>query len=114
MAQTIGSVLRDRFNVLVDQSLQLVEVVTGCQFALKEAALEIAPLRTHGGNVALGEGEGLGVEGSLRLFAEAIGLSFHAVRTYRWVAARWSKDQLQEGVSFEVHSIWRRRPMRTN
>ncbi|OKI06251.1 hypothetical protein A6A06_37780 [Streptomyces sp. CB02923] len=88
MAQTIGSVLRDRFNVLVDQSLQPVKVMTGCQFAAKDAALEIAPLRAHGGNMALDEGEGLGVEDSLRLFAEEIGLSFHTVRTYRRVAAR--------------------------
>ncbi|MCX5254979.1 transposase [Streptomyces canus] len=105
MAQTIGRVLRDRFDVLVNQSLQLVKVMTGCQFALGDAALEISPLRTHGGNMALGEGEELGVESSLRLFAEEIGLSFHTVRTYRWVAARWSKDQRQEGVSFEVHRI---------
>ncbi|MFF8190780.1 DUF6192 family protein [Streptomyces bobili] len=44
-------------------------------------------------------------ESSLRLFAEEIGLSFHTVRTYRWVAAHWPKDQRQEGVSFDVHRI---------
>lgn len=53
----------------------------------------------------MGEGEELGVADSLRLFAEQIGLSVHTVRTYRWVAARWPKDQRQEGVSFEVHRI---------
>ncbi|MFG1663915.1 hypothetical protein [Streptomyces sp. Y7] len=80
----------------MDRSVQLVRVMTGCQFALGDIALEIAPLRTHGGNMALGEGEELGVADSLRLFAEEIGLSFHTVRTYRWVAARWPKDQRQE------------------
>ncbi|WP_327359738.1 DUF6192 family protein [Streptomyces sp. NBC_01304] len=55
--------------------------------------------------MALGEDDELGVEGFLRLFAEAIGLSFHTVRTYRWVAARWPKEQRQDGVSFEVHRI---------
>ncbi|MBT2529739.1 hypothetical protein J7E91_31215 [Streptomyces sp. ISL-99] len=55
--------------------------------------------------MSLGEDDKLGVEGLLHLFAEAIGLSFHTVRTYRWVAARWPKDQRQDGVSFEVHRI---------
>ncbi|MFJ8391093.1 DUF6192 family protein [Streptomyces sp. NPDC094438] len=100
----IGSVPGERFEDLVDQSVQLVRVMTGCQFTLGDIALEIAPLRMHGGNMSL-EDEELGVEGSLRLFAESIGLSFHTVRTYRWVAARWPKDQRQEGVSFEVHRI---------
>lgn len=105
MVQTVGSVPCERFDDLVDRSVQLVRVMTGCQFALGDIALEIAPLRTHGGNMALGEGEELGVADSLRLFAEEIGLSFHTVRTYRWVAARWPKDQRQEGASFEVHRI---------
>lgn len=105
MVQTVGSVPCERFDDLVDQSVKLVRVMTGCQFALGDFALEIAPLRTHGGNMSLGEGEEQGVEDSLRLFAEEIGLSFHTVRTYRWVAARWPKDQRQEGVSFEVHRI---------
>ncbi|MET7976299.1 DUF6192 family protein [Streptomyces mirabilis] len=102
MAQGIGSVPCEGFDDLVDQSVQLVRVMTGCQFCLGDIALEIAPLRTHGGHMALGDDEELGVEGSLRMFAEAIGLSFHTVRTYRWVAARWPKDQRQEGDSFEV------------
>ncbi|WP_425824853.1 DUF6192 family protein [Streptomyces fractus] len=105
MTQTIGSVPYDRFDALVDQSVELVRVMTGCQWALGDIALEIAPLRSHGGNMALGEGEEIGVEGALRLFAEAVGLSFHTVRTYRWVAAQWPQDQRQDGVSFEVHRI---------
>ncbi|WP_372411758.1 DUF6192 family protein [Streptomyces luteireticuli] len=100
----VGSVPCERFEALVDRSVELVRVMSGCQFALGDIALEIAPLRSHGGDMTLGEDE-LGVEGSLREFAQAIGLSFHTVRTYRWVAARWPQDQRQEGVSFEVHRI---------
>jgi len=70
VVQTVGSVSCERFDDLVDRSVELVGVMTGCQFALGDVALEIAPLRTHGGNMALGEGEELGVEDSLRLFAE--------------------------------------------
>ncbi|MES4886204.1 DUF6192 family protein [Streptomyces sp. NPDC000349] len=105
MDEAIGSVPCERFDDLVDQSVELVRVMTGCQFMLGDIALEIAPLRSHGGNMALGQDDELGVAGSLRVFAEAIRLSFHTVRTYRWVAARWPKDQRQEGVSFEVHRI---------
>ncbi|WP_063804140.1 DUF6192 family protein [Streptomyces roseifaciens] len=104
MSETIGSVPCERFEVLVDRSVELVRVMSGCQFSLGDVALEIASLRSHGGDMTLGEDE-LGVEGALREFAQAIGLSFHTVRTYRWVAARWPKDQRQEGVSFEVHRI---------
>jgi hypothetical protein len=103
--QAVGSVPCEHFDDLVDQSVELVRVMTGCQFLLGDIALEIAPLRTHGGDMRLGEDDELGVAGALHVFAEAIGLSFHTVRTYRWVAARWPKDQRQEGVSFEVHRI---------
>lgn len=49
MVQTVGSVPCERFDDLVDRSVELVRVMTGCQFALGDIALEIAPLRTHGG-----------------------------------------------------------------
>ncbi|MFC4517737.1 DUF6192 family protein [Streptomyces ehimensis] len=54
--------------------------------------------------MTLGEDE-LGVEVSLREFAEAIGLSFHTVRTYRWVASRWPKEHRQGDASYTVHRI---------
>ncbi|WP_055567799.1 DUF6192 family protein [Streptomyces atriruber] len=104
MSQTIGSVLRNRFEELVTESVKLVHAMSRCQFAVGDMALEIAPLRTHGGDMTLGEDE-RGVEGALRQLTDSIGLSFHTVRTYRWVAARWPAEQRQEGVSFEVHRI---------
>ncbi|WP_367318293.1 hypothetical protein [Streptomyces sp. HUAS ZL42] len=80
MVQTVGSVAYERFNDLVDRSVELVRVMMGCQFALGDLALEIAPMRTHGGNMTPAEGEELGVEDALRLFAGQIGLSLHTVR----------------------------------
>ncbi|MWA07916.1 DUF6192 family protein [Streptomyces sp. BA2] len=62
-------------------------------------------MRGHGGHQPIEDEDTLSVEASLRIFAEEIGLSFHTVRTYRWVAARWPAEQRQEGVSFEVHRI---------
>ncbi|QDQ15928.1 hypothetical protein [Streptomyces spectabilis] len=99
MSEVTGSVPGERFEALVHRSVELVRVMTGCQFALGGIALKVAPLRTRGGGMRLGEDE-LGVEGLLRESAGAIGLSFHTVRTYQWAAARWPKDQRQEGVSF--------------
>lgn len=49
MAQSVGSVLRERFDELVGQTLRLVEVMTNCQFAIGDMALEIEPMRSHGG-----------------------------------------------------------------
>lgn len=105
MTQTIGSVLRDRFEELVAESVKLVHAMTRCQFAVGDMALEIEPLRGHGGHHPIEDEDTLSVEASLRIFAEEIGLSFHTVRTYRWVTARWPAEQRQEGVSFEVHRI---------
>ncbi|MEU2874165.1 hypothetical protein ABZ769_34055 [Streptomyces olivoreticuli] len=60
MDQVIGSVPSERFEALVDRSVELVKVMSGCQFALGDFALEIAPMRSHGGFVTLGEDD-LGV-----------------------------------------------------
>ncbi|KJY41677.1 hypothetical protein VR41_11535 [Streptomyces sp. NRRL B-1568] len=49
MSEMTGSVPCERFEALVDRSVELVRVMTGCQFALGDIALEIAPLRSHGG-----------------------------------------------------------------
>ncbi|MEU5425877.1 DUF6192 family protein [Streptomyces olivoreticuli] len=105
MSQTVGSVLRERFEELVAESLRLVRVMTSCQFAVGDMALEIEPMRPHGGHLPVEGEDTLSVEASLRIFAQSIGLSFHTVRTYRWVAAHWPAEERQEGVSFEVHRI---------
>ncbi|MWA07920.1 hypothetical protein [Streptomyces sp. BA2] len=41
MSQTIGSVLRDRFEELVAESVKLVHAMTRCQFAVGDMALEV-------------------------------------------------------------------------
>lgn len=104
VSEAIGSVPCEWFEAPVDQPAELVQVMTGCQFALGDIALETAPPRSHGGDMTLGEDEP-GVEGALRAFAETIGLSFPIIRTYRWVAARRPEDHRREGVSFVVHRI---------
>ncbi|QUC59012.1 RacO protein [Streptomyces sp. A2-16] len=102
---TIGSVDRERFEVLVSDSLDKVEMDARCQFALGDAALEIEPLRGHGGHLPVEDEDQLSVEESLRLFADRVGLSFFTVRTQRWVAAQWPQERRQPGVSYDVHRI---------
>lgn len=102
---TIGSVDSGRFEELVSDSLDKVEMDTRCQFALGDAALEIGPRRGHGGHLPIEDEDQLSVEDSLRLFADRLGLSFYTVRTQRWVAAQWPEEHRQSGVSYEVHRI---------
>ncbi|RSN14832.1 RacO protein [Streptomyces sp. WAC 01325] len=104
MVEMVGKVTRSRYDELVADSLDMVEEDTRCQFGLGDAALELEPLRGHGGHLPLDEGD-QGVEESLRLFADEIGLSFYTVRTQRWVAAQWPVEHRQAGVSWEVHRI---------
>jgi hypothetical protein len=105
MVEMVGKVTRSRYDELVAESLDMVvEEDTRCQFALGDAALELEPLRAHGGHLPLDEGD-QGVEDSLRRYAEEIGLSFYTVRTHRWVAAQWPAEHRQTGVSYEVHRI---------
>ncbi|GGZ44706.1 DUF6192 family protein [Streptomyces poonensis] len=111
MFTTIGSVGKDRFEELVTSSLDRVEMEARCQFAVGDAALEIEPLRPHGGHLPVAEPQ-LSVEESLALFAARLGVSFHTVRTQRWVAAQWPAEHRQTGVSFEVHRILAAHPDR--
>ncbi|MEH0557546.1 DUF6192 family protein [Streptomyces sp. B21-101] len=104
MVEMVGKVTRSRYDELVAESLDMVEEDTRCQFGLGDAALELEPLRGHGGHLPLDEGD-QGVEESLRLFADEIGLSFYTVRTHRWVAAQWPAEHRRAGVSWEVHRI---------
>lgn len=73
MVEMVGKVTRSRYDELVAESVDIVEEDTRCQFALGDAALELVPLRGHGGHLPLDEGA-QGVEESLRLFAERDGL----------------------------------------
>ncbi|MFI6254369.1 DUF6192 family protein [Streptomyces sp. NPDC051016] len=104
MVEMVGKVTRSRYDELVAESLDMVEEDTRCQFGLGDAALELEPLRGHGGHLPLDDGD-QGVEESLRLFADEIGLSFYTVRTHRWVAAQWPAEHRRAGVSWEVHRI---------
>lgn len=96
--EKIGSVSTERYRQLVDRGRQLVGVLTGCQFALGDLALEIEPMRSWGGSVP-----GSTVIATLELFAEEIGVPYKTVDTYRWVSSRWPVERRDPAVGWTVH-----------
>jgi hypothetical protein len=99
----VGSVSPDRYEQIVAELREIVENQTRGQFTIGDHALEIEPMRGHGGQE---RGEELfTVKGSMFRLAEDIGLSYSAVSSARWTASRWPRDRRQAGVSWTVHKI---------
>lgn len=103
MVDMVGNVTRERYEQIVSESRELVEQITRCQFTLGDRALEIEPLRMHGGQQ---ESEPLfTVDESLKRFADDIGVSLSAVEKWRWTASRWPAKHRREGVAFTVFRV---------
>lgn len=101
VAEMVGSVTRERYDELVAQGRELVELASRAQFKLGDTALEIAPLHS-GGKYA---DPGFQVEVSLAGYASDIGLSVRTLLTYRYVASRWPAAKRVAGVSHYIHKI---------
>ncbi|MEU6738316.1 hypothetical protein [Streptosporangium sandarakinum] len=83
MPTMIGRVTQERYDQLVAEGRELVEVQTRCQFALGDKALEIEPMQAHGGPHP-GQSEMLlSVSESLQMFAEDLGLAPTTLETHR-------------------------------
>ncbi|WP_249402395.1 DUF6192 family protein [Streptomyces sp. YIM 121038] len=91
---------RERYDELVKLGRDWVATMSSAQWRIGDAALEIEPMRPHGGAKALFD-----VSEAIRLFAEDIGLSYSTVRGYRWVSSRWPKERRLAGVSHTIHKI---------
>jgi hypothetical protein len=100
-----GSVTRQRYEELVTQGRKLVLDESKIQFKFGDDALEIEPLRRHGGSQPATTEEPVGVPETLEMFAEDVGLSCNQVRTYRYTASKWPPEHRAEGVPFEIHRI---------
>ncbi|MER5424408.1 DUF6192 family protein [Streptosporangium roseum] len=106
MANKIGNVTQRRFDDLVDQTRDMVQTMTSLQFAVGDMALEIQPIRhAHTGHDD-------GIYAALRVFADEIGEVFDTVRTWRYIAAAWPKDQRRADASYTVHRVMAYRPDR--
>lgn len=89
----IGSVTRERYDELVKLGRDWVATMSGAQWRIGDAAMEIEPMRSYGGANPSGKDDLFTVSEAIRLFAEDIGLSYSTVRDYRWVASRWPKER---------------------
>lgn len=103
IADKVGSVSANRYAEIVAELRKLVETSSRIQFMVGDYALEVEPMREHGGSAPADEL--FTVKDSLFRLAEDIGLSYSTVKTARWTASRWPEDRRVSGVSFTVHSI---------
>ncbi len=101
----IGSVTRERYDELVKLGRDWVATMSGVQWRIGDAAMEIEPMRSYGGANPSGKDDLFTVSEAIRLFAEDIGLSYSTVRDYRWVASRWPKERRRTDVSHTIHQI---------
>lgn len=105
MPTKIGNVTKHRYDQLVMAGRELVEQQSRCQFALGDHALEIEPMRPHGGAHPAPNQEPFNVGDAIRMYAEDIGVPASTLTVYRWVSSRWPKHRRVKGVSHYVHRV---------
>ncbi|MGW1278871.1 DUF6192 family protein [Streptomyces tsukubensis] len=96
---------RARYDALVAEDRKLVLDETKIQFKIGDDALEIEPMRPHGGSLPATGEEPFGVREMLEMFADDIDVSYNQVRIYRQTASRWPREHRAQGVSFDIHRI---------
>ncbi|UUU32287.1 DUF6192 family protein [Streptomyces sp. CA-210063] len=102
---TIGHVTRERYEQIIATDRELVGQMQRIQFTIGDHALEIEPMQQIGG-ARPAPGEDLfGVDVSLQIYADDLGLSLSTVRSYRFAAHRWPAGQRRHGISHKVHYI---------
>ncbi|MDF3144744.1 MULTISPECIES: DUF6192 family protein [unclassified Streptomyces] len=89
---------------MVASDRQLVAQIGRAMFTIGDHALEIEPMRSKGGSVPHSD-ELFGVNTSLQIYADDIGLALSTVLNYRFTSHRWPSRHRREGVSHKVHSI---------
>ncbi|MFF7191853.1 DUF6192 family protein [Streptomyces sp. NPDC008222] len=101
-ADKVGSVSAHRYAEIVDELRELVKTASRILFKVGDYALEIEPMREHGGASADGP---FTVKESLFRLSEDIGMSYYTVKQARQTASKWPKDRRVAEVSFTVHNI---------
>jgi hypothetical protein len=84
----VGRVFRTRYEEIVAEDRKLIGVDTKIQFEIGDHALEIEPMRPHGGSLLAAGEELLGVRETLELYAEDIGVPYNQVRLNRQTASK--------------------------
>ncbi|MFG2352054.1 DUF6192 family protein [Streptomyces phaeochromogenes] len=99
----VGSVSANRYAEIVAELRELVKTASRILFKVGDYALEIEPMREHGGAVPA---DGLfTVKDSLFRLAEDIGMSYYTVKQARQTASKWPEERRVADVSFSVHGI---------
>ncbi|MFF0043335.1 DUF6192 family protein [Streptomyces mirabilis] len=96
---------RERYDELVKLGRDWVATMSGVQWRLGDAALEIEPMCSYGGANPSGKDELFTVSEAIRMFAEEVGLAYSTVRDYRWASSRWPKGHRRTDVSHTIHKI---------
>ncbi|MEU7901206.1 DUF6192 family protein [Nonomuraea sp. NPDC049152] len=105
MPTMIGNVTQERYEQLVAEGRELVDIQTRAQFALGDKALEIEPMQPHGGAHPDPSEMLFSVSDVLQMFADDLGIAPATLETHRWVASRWPAAQRRAGVSYTIHRI---------
>lgn len=105
MTTKIGNVTKRRYDQLVAEGRDLIEQQSRCQFALGDRALEIEPIRAHGGAHPSPDEEWISVSDAIRMYAQDIGIPATTLTAYRWVSSRWPKNRRVPGVSHYIHRV---------
>lgn len=100
----VGKVSRQRYDELVTESRELVAQEGRIQFKLGDNALEIEPSQSQGGQRRLPDDEP-GVEETIAVFADDVGVAPSTMLNYRFVAAKWPAEHRVSGVSLDIHRI---------
>ncbi|MFI1677352.1 DUF6192 family protein [Streptomyces sp. NPDC020607] len=93
---------RQRYDAIVAELREVVEQQSRGQFRIGDRALEIEPMRSHGGEVGTAA---FSVRQSMAGLAEDIGLTLNQVTHARWTASRWPEEHRQPEESYTVHRI---------
>ncbi|MCA1223683.1 DUF6192 family protein [Streptomyces sp. 8L] len=102
--EKIGQVSRRRYDEIISGDRELVAQIGRAMFTIGDHALEIEPVRPVGGSAPASDTL-FGVNASLQVYADDIGLSLKTVLHYRFTSHRWPADRCREGVSHKVHAV---------
>ncbi|WP_425834066.1 DUF6192 family protein [Streptomyces fractus] len=104
MSDGIGHISRERYEQILAGDRDGIGQMGEIKFTIGDHALEIEPVRHVGGSRPADDREP-GVDESLQIYADDLGITLSTIRTYRFTAHRWPAERRRPGVSFNIHSI---------
>lgn len=98
MPTNVGQVTRQRYDEMVASDRDLVARIGRAMFTIGDHALEIEPMRSKGGSIPHSD-DVFGVNTSLQLYADDIGLALSTVLNYHFTSRRCSRTGPQSGTA---------------